>query len=83
MAKNKTEVKKKSVWDSIKNFFVKVGRWCAGVSVRVYQDLARMRWANKKTIIATTGIVLSFMLIFGLYIIIDDFLIAQIFRVIY
>ena len=84
MANSKKNVKKEtSVWQSIKKFFVKIGKWIAGVSVRTYQDLSRMRWANKKTIISTTGIVVSFMFLFGVYVLIDDFIIAQIFRIIY
>ena len=84
MAKNKVETKKKGTfWSSLKKFFVKLGRIIAGFFVRTYQDLARVRWANKKTIIITTLIVLSFVFMFGLFIVFDDFIIAQIFKVIY
>ena len=82
--KENVEVKKKSsFWGAVKKFFSKVGFAIAGFFVRTYQDLARVRWPSKKVIISATCIVLSFMFLFGLYIIFDDFIIAQIFKVIY
>ena len=82
--KENVEVKKKSsFWEAFKKFFKKVGFVIAGFFVRTYQDLVRVRWPSKKTIISATCIVLSFMFLFGVYIIIDDFIIAQIFKVIY
>lgn len=83
MAKKKVENKKVSFWSKVKRFFAKIGRGIAGFCVRTYQDLSRMRWASKKTIISATGIVLSFVFLFGAYIIFDDFIIAQIFKLIY
>jgi preprotein translocase SecE subunit len=96
MAKDKKEEVKKetSFWKNVKNFFVKIGkaigkffaklaRVIAGFSVRTYQDVARVRWPNKKTIIAASAVVLSFIFLFGVYIILDDYIVSQVFRIIY
>jgi len=84
MAKEKKEAKKEqSFWQSVKKFFAKVWHVIAGFCVRTYQDVVRVRWPNKKTIIAATSIVLSFIFLFGVYILFNDFIISHIFRVIY
>ena len=84
MAKEKTENKNKtSFWSKVGNFFKKVGFAIAGFFVRTYQDFSRVRFPNKKSIIAATCVVLSFVFLFGLYILIYDFIVAQIFKVIY
>ena len=84
MAKEKVETKNKSsFWSKVGNFFKKVGFANAGFFVRTYQDLSRVRFPGKKTIVSATCIVLSFVFLFGVYIINDDFIIAQIFKVIY
>jgi preprotein translocase SecE subunit len=71
------------VYTSVKKFLVKMWRKFCGVVTRTYQDLSRVRWSDRKTVIATTGVVLSFVILFGVYVLIDDFIIAQIFSVIY
>ena len=72
-----------SFWSKVKKFFKRVWFKISGFFVKTIHEMKRMRWANKKTIISATGIVLSFIFLFGAYIIFDDFIIAQIFRLIY
>lgn len=79
MAKNE----KKSFWKVLGNFFKKIWISICGFCVRTGHELKRMRWPSKKALINATYIVLSFVFVFGVYIILDDFIIAQIFRLIY
>lgn len=84
MAKENVETKNKtSFWSKVSKFFKKIGFAIAGFFVRTYQDLSRVRFPGKKVIVTTTCVVLSFVFLFGVYIIIDDFIIAQIFKLIY
>ena len=64
-------------------FFKKIWFKICGFFVRTYHEMRRVRWPGKKTMISATCIVLSFVFLFGAYIILDDFIIAQIFRRIY
>ena len=75
--------KKKSFWKSVAKFFKKLGFRIAGFFVRTVHELRRMRWPSKKVLASATCIVLSFIFLFGVYIVFDDFLIAQIFKLIY
>ncbi len=79
MAKNE----KTSFWSKVVKFFKRLWFKICGLFVRTYQEMRRMRWPSKKTLISSTGVVLSFVFLFGVYIILDDFIIAQIFRFIY
>ena len=72
-----------SFWNKVKKFFKRVWFKISGFFVKTIHEMKRMRWTNKKTLVSATGIVLSFIFLFGLYIIFDDFIIAQIFRLIY
>ena len=85
MAKKEMVEKKNkgAFWSKVLKFFKRIGFAIAGLCVRIYQDISRVRWPNKKSIISATCIVLSFVVLFGLYILVDDFIIAQIFKVIY
>ena len=74
---------KTSFWSKVAKFFKKLWFKIVGFFVRTYQEMRRMRWPSKKTLISSTGVVLSFVFLFGVYIILDDFIIAQIFRFIY
>ena len=73
----------KSFWSGLCLFFKKVWFRICGFCVRTFQEMRRMRWPGKKLLIGATCIVLSYVFLFGLYIIFDDFIIAQIFRLIY
>ena len=79
MAKNE----KTSFWSKVIKFFKKVWFKICGFFVRTYHEMRRMRWPSKKALISATSIVLSFIFLFGVYIIFDDFIIAQIFKRIY
>lgn len=79
MAKNK----KSFSWNSVKKFFKKIWFKICGFFVKTYHEMRRMRWPGKKTMISATCIVISFVFLFGVYIVLDDFIIAQIFRRIY
>lgn len=75
--------KKTSFWSKVGKFFKRLWFKISGFFVRTSHELRRMRWPGKKTLISSTCIVLSFIFLFGVYIIFDDFVIAQIFRLIY
>ena len=79
MAKNE----KTSFWSKVKKFFKKVWFKICGFFVKTIQEMKRMRWPNKKVMTSATYVVLSFIFLFGLYIVFDDFIIEQIFRLIY
>ena len=74
---------KTSFWSKVGKFFKRVWFKICGFFVKTFQELRRMRWPSKKVLISATGIVLSFVFLFGLYIVFDDFIIAQIFKYIY
>ena len=63
-------------------FFKKLWFRICGFCVRTYQEMRRMRWPGKKALTGALCIVLSFIFVFGLYIVFDDFVIAQIFKLI-
>lgn len=84
---------KVSFWSKVAKFFKVAGikivkffkrLWfkICGFSVRTYQEMRRMRWPGKKTLKSSLSIVLSFIFVFGVYIVFDDFLIAQILKLI-
>ena len=75
--------KKSFSWSNVGKFFKKVWFKICGFFVRTYHEMRRMRWPGKKTMTTTTYVVLSFIFLFGVYILVDDFIIAQIFRLIY
>ena len=74
---------KTSFWSKVCKFFKRLWFKISGFFVRTYQELRRMRWPGKKLLISSTCIVLSFIFLFGVYIIFDDLIIAQIFKLIY
>ena len=74
---------KTSFWSKVKKFFKKLWFKISGFFVRTYHEMRRMRWPSKKLLTSSVCIVLSFVFIFGVYILLDDFIIAQIFRFIY
>ena len=74
---------KTSFWSKVGRFFKRLWFKISGFFVRTYQELRRMRWPGKKLLISSTCIVLSFIFLFSVYIIFDDFIIAQVFRLVY
>lgn len=73
---------KTSFWSKVGKFFKKLCFRICGFFVRTYQEMRRMRWPGKKALTSALAIVLSFIFVFGLYIVFDDFIIAQIFKLI-
>jgi preprotein translocase SecE subunit len=82
MAKENTN-NKTSFWSKVKKFFKKLWFKISGFFVRTCHEMRRMRWPSKKALTGAVGVVLSFVFVFGIYILLDDFIIAQIFRFIY
>ena len=75
--------KKSFSWSKVGKFFKRVWFKICGFFVQTSHEMRRMRWPSKKTLASATCIVLSFIFLFGVYVIVDDFIIAQIFRYIY
>lgn len=74
---------KTSFWSKVKKFFKKLWFKIVGFFVKTYQEMRRMRWPSKATLMSATCVVLSFIFLFGVYIVFDDFIVAQVFRLIY
>ena len=67
----------KKFFGAIGNFFKKLGFSIAKFFVLTVRELKKVRWPNKKSMKEASAIVLSCILLFGLYIILDDFIIAK------
>lgn len=67
----------KKVFKAIINFFKKIGYSIAAFFVLTIRQLKKVRWANKATMKETSKIVFAFIILFGLYIVLDDFIIAK------
>ena len=65
---------------AIGRFFKKTGYSIAAFLVLTVREMKRVRWPNKQAMKEASKIVLSFILLFGLYIVLDDFLIAQLLK---
>ena len=63
-------------------FFKTIGHSIAKFFVLTIKDMKRVRWPNKQTMKEASSIVLAFVLLFGLYIVLDDYIIAQILKLI-
>jgi len=74
---------KTSFWSKVGKFFKKLWFRICGFFVRTFQEMRRVRWPGKKLLIGATCIVLSYVFLFGVYILFDDLIIAQIFKLIY
>ena len=67
----------KKFFGAIGHFFKKLGFSVAKFFVLTFVEMKKVRWPNKKAMIEASCIVLSFVFLFGLYIILDDYIIAQ------
>lgn len=67
---------------AIGNFFKKIAYSIAKFFVLTVREMKKVRWPNKQAMKEASAIVLSFLLLFGLYIILDDFIIAQLLKLI-
>ena len=73
----------------MKRFFCTIGRFFKKVTFSVVKffvltvrEMKRLRWPNKQTMKEASAIVLSFIILFGLYIVLDDFIIAKLLQLI-
>ena len=69
---------KTSFWSRVCKFFKKLWFRICGFFVRTFQEMRRMRWPSKKTLVGALNVVLSFIFVFGVYIILDDLIINRI-----
>ena len=67
---------------AIGRFFKNLGNSIVKFFVLTYREMKRVRWPGKEKMKEASQIVLTFVFLFGLYIILDDFLIAQLLRLI-
>ena len=67
----------KKFFGALGRFFKKLGFSVAKFFVLTFVEMKKVRWPNKKAMIEASCIVLSFVFLFGLYIILDDYIIAQ------
>ena len=72
----------KKFFKAIGRFFKKIGFSIAKFFVLTIREMKMVRWPNKQTMKEASAIVLSFILLFGLYIVLDDFIIAQLLKLI-
>lgn len=72
----------KKFFGAIGRFFKKLGYSVAKFFVLTFREMQKVRWPNKKTMIEASCIVLSFVFLFGLYIVLDDYIIAQLLKLI-
>lgn len=74
---------KKSFWNSVGSFFKKMANKICAFFVLTYHELRRMRWPSKKVLVRSSYIVLSFIFVLGAFIILDDFIIAEMINLVY
>lgn len=65
---------------AVGRFFKKIGYSIAKFFVLTVREMKMMRWPNKEKMKEESKIVLAFLLLFGLYIVLDDFIIAQLLK---
>lgn len=70
----------KKFFGKVGNFFKRLGFVVARFFVGTVRQLKKVRWPNKKVMKEAAAIVLSFILLFGLYIVLDDYIIAQLLK---
>lgn len=72
----------KKFFKAIGRFFKKVGFSIAKFFVLTVREMKMVRWPDKQSMKAASKVVLAFILLFGLYIVLDDFVIAQLLKLI-
>ena len=70
------------VFKAIGRFFKKLGYSIAKFFVLTVREMKKVRWPSKQTMKEASAIVLSFVILFGLYIVLDDYIIAQLLKLI-
>jgi preprotein translocase SecE subunit len=68
------------VFKAIGHFFKKLGYSVVKFFVLTAREMKKVRWPNKKEMKEASQIVLSVLFLFGLYIVLDDFIIAQLLK---
>lgn len=68
------------VFKAIGRFFKKIGYTIAKFFVLTYREMKKVRWPNKEKMKKESQIVLAFIFLFGLYILLDDFIISQLLK---
>ena len=63
----------KKFFNAVGRFFKKLGFSVAKFFVLTVREMKKVRWPSKQTMKEASAIVLSCVLLFGLYIILDDF----------
>ena len=72
----------KKFFKAVGRFFKKIGYSIAKFFVLTVREMKKVRWPSKKQMKEASAIVLSFILLFGLYIVLDDFIIARLLKLI-
>ena len=67
----------KKFFKAIGKFFKKIGYSVAKFFVLTVREMKKVRWPSKKAMKEASAIVLSFIFLFGLYIVLDDYIIAR------
>lgn len=70
------------VFKAIGRFFKKLGYSIAKFFVLTVREMKKVRWPSKEKMKEASQIVLAFLFLFGVYIILDDFIIAQLLKLI-
>ena len=72
----------KNVFKAIGRFFRKLGYSIVKFFVLTVREMKKVRWPNRQAMKDASTIVLSFIILFGLYIVLDDYIIAQLLKLI-
>ena len=72
----------KKVLGAIGRFFKRLGYSIAKFFVSTVREMKKVRWPSKQKLKENSYIVLTVIALFGLYIVLDDWIVAQILRLI-
>ena len=72
----------KKFFKAIGRFFKKMVYSVVKFFVLTAREMKKVRWPSKQTMKEASAIVLSFILLFGLYIVLDDYIVAQLLKLI-
>ena len=72
----------KKFFKAIGSFFVSLGYSIVKFFVLTVREMKKVRWPNRQAMKEASAIALSFIFLFGLYIVLDDFIIAQLLKLI-
>ena len=72
----------KKIFKAIGNFFKNLFFSIAKFFVLTVREMKKVRWPNKQTMKDASKIVFGFIILFGLYIVLDDYIIVQLLKLI-